>query len=54
MATIGIRGCELGFELSEESENVYIFEIGDEEKIVIDADGKKKVFVQTDNVVAGI
>ena len=42
MATIGIRGCELGFELSEESENVYIFEIGDEEKIVIDADGKKK------------
>ncbi len=43
MATIGIRGCELGFRVTDTDEDVYIFEIGDKDKIVIDADSKKKV-----------
>ncbi len=35
MATIGIRGCELGFKVTEVSENIYIIELHGQETIMV-------------------
>ncbi len=35
MATIGIRGCELGFRVTEKSENVYIIELHGQETVMV-------------------
>lgn len=36
MATIGIRGCELGFEVGEEDEDVYVFDLPEGHSIEVE------------------
>ncbi len=40
MATIGIRGCELGFSSQQEEENVFILGLGSDEAVVVSSSEK--------------
>jgi len=49
MATIGIRGCELGFKITKESENVYVINLAGKETVRITTQAENLMDNMADN-----